>query len=196
MAAGPNEGRSRVVGLCRPRGVLWRGRTAGSVDLWSTCRGVATSRDPASSRACATSDQAVASLNGSGDGDCAPPPFHTTGRAVFRIRRLNAAALASGRKIRGKGPRMLVHRFLSEVSQNLRLGSAAWDPPRFHRFCPSRSIRVATAVVVPSDFRTCQFWQEMDYVGTHGCGSDSCHGAHPLLAARFSLLAPPTPELS
>ena len=26
---------------------------------------------------------------GSSDGDCAPPPSHTTGRAVFRIRRLN-----------------------------------------------------------------------------------------------------------
>jgi len=30
---------------------------------------------------------------GSGAGDCAPAPSHTTGRAVFRIRRLNAAAL-------------------------------------------------------------------------------------------------------
>jgi hypothetical protein len=29
---------------------------------------------------------------GSGAGDCAPAPSHTTGRAVFRIRRLNAAA--------------------------------------------------------------------------------------------------------
>jgi ferredoxin len=28
---------------------------------------------------------------GSGDGDCAPPPSHTTGRAVFRIRRLKPA---------------------------------------------------------------------------------------------------------
>ena len=32
-------------------------------------------------------------LIGSGAGDCAPAPSHTTGRAVFRIRRLNAAAL-------------------------------------------------------------------------------------------------------
>jgi hypothetical protein len=32
-------------------------------------------------------------------GDCAPAPSHTTGRAVFRIRRLNPAALPS-RKIR------------------------------------------------------------------------------------------------
>ena len=30
---------------------------------------------------------------GSSAGDCAPAPSHTTGRAVFRIRRLNAAAL-------------------------------------------------------------------------------------------------------
>jgi hypothetical protein len=51
-------------------------------------------------------------------------------------------------------PQMFVHRFLSEVSQNLRLGFAAWDSPRLHRFCPSRSLRVATAVVAPSDFRT------------------------------------------
>src|SRR5208283_789030 len=29
---------------------------------------------------------------GSGAGDCAPAPSHTTGRAVFRIRRLNSAA--------------------------------------------------------------------------------------------------------
>ena len=29
---------------------------------------------------------------GSSDGDCAPPPSHTTGHAVFRIRRLNQAA--------------------------------------------------------------------------------------------------------
>ena len=36
---------------------------------------------------------------GSGDRDCARPPSHTTGRAVFRIRRLNPAALG-GRKIR------------------------------------------------------------------------------------------------
>ena len=28
---------------------------------------------------------------GLGDGDCAPPPSHTTGRAVFRIRRLRQA---------------------------------------------------------------------------------------------------------
>jgi len=28
---------------------------------------------------------------GSGDGDCAPAPSHTTGRAVFRIRRLKQA---------------------------------------------------------------------------------------------------------
>ena len=49
---------------------------------------------------------------------------------------------------------MFVHRFLSEVSQNLRLGFAAWDSPRLHRFCPWRSSRVATAVVAPSDFRT------------------------------------------
>jgi hypothetical protein len=30
-------------------------------------------------------------LIGSGDGDCAPSPSHTTGRAVFRIRRLKHA---------------------------------------------------------------------------------------------------------
>ncbi len=38
---------------------------------------------------------------GSSDGDCAPPPSHTTGRAVFRIRRLNPAASSRG-KIRWK----------------------------------------------------------------------------------------------
>lgn len=32
-------------------------------------------------------------LIGSGAGDCAPAPSHTTGRAVFRIQRLNAATL-------------------------------------------------------------------------------------------------------
>ena len=36
---------------------------------------------------------------GSSDGDCAPSPSHTTGRAVFRIRRLNSAA-RDCRKIR------------------------------------------------------------------------------------------------
>jgi predicted nucleic acid-binding protein len=34
---------------------------------------------------------------GSSDGDCAPPPSHTTGHAVFRIRRLNPAALLRGK---------------------------------------------------------------------------------------------------
>ena len=29
---------------------------------------------------------------GSGTGDCAPAPSHTTGRTVFRIRRLDPAA--------------------------------------------------------------------------------------------------------
>ena len=38
---------------------------------------------------------------GSSDGDCAPSPSHTTGRAVFRIRRLNPAA-SSRSKIRRK----------------------------------------------------------------------------------------------
>jgi hypothetical protein len=38
---------------------------------------------------------------GSSDGDCAPPPSHTTGCAVCRIRRLNSAAYCR-RKIRGK----------------------------------------------------------------------------------------------
>jgi len=33
---------------------------------------------------------------GSSDGDYAPSPSHTTGRAVFRIRRLNPAALRRG----------------------------------------------------------------------------------------------------
>ena len=33
---------------------------------------------------------------GSGAGDCAPAPSHTTGRAVFRIRRLNAATIYMG----------------------------------------------------------------------------------------------------
>ncbi|MBM3823883.1 MAG: hypothetical protein FJ404_13530 [Verrucomicrobia bacterium] len=37
--------------------------------------------------------QRLSVLIGSGAGDCAPAPSHTTGRAVFRIRRLNAAAL-------------------------------------------------------------------------------------------------------
>jgi hypothetical protein len=32
---------------------------------------------------------------GSSDGDCAPSPSHTTGHAVFRIRRLNPAAFIS-----------------------------------------------------------------------------------------------------
>ena len=32
---------------------------------------------------------------GWGHGDCAPWPFHTTGRAVFRIRRLNPAEVVS-----------------------------------------------------------------------------------------------------
>src|ERR1039457_6696526 len=36
-------------------------------------------------------------LIGSSDGDCAPPPSHTTGHAVFRIRRLNPAALLRGK---------------------------------------------------------------------------------------------------
>jgi len=31
------------------------------------------------------------------DGDCAPSPSHTTGRAVFRIRRLNPAASGRGK---------------------------------------------------------------------------------------------------
>jgi len=32
---------------------------------------------------------------GSSDGDCAPSPSHTTGRAVFRIRRLKPGVLNS-----------------------------------------------------------------------------------------------------
>ena len=46
---------------------------------------------------------------GSSAGDCAPAPSHTTGRAVFRIRRLNSAAhrrknpMASGNRLR-EGP--------------------------------------------------------------------------------------------
>jgi hypothetical protein len=32
---------------------------------------------------------------GSSDGDCVPSPSHTTGHAVFRIRRLNPAAFIS-----------------------------------------------------------------------------------------------------
>ncbi len=35
---------------------------------------------------------------GSGDGDCAPAPSHTTGRTVFRIRRLDPAAFPTRRK--------------------------------------------------------------------------------------------------
>jgi hypothetical protein len=34
---------------------------------------------------------------GSSDGDCAPSPSHTTGHAVFRIRRLNAAVYRAAR---------------------------------------------------------------------------------------------------
>ena len=37
---------------------------------------------------------------GSGDGDCAPAPSHTTGHTVFRIRRLDPATLPARRKIR------------------------------------------------------------------------------------------------
>ena len=46
---------------------------------------------------------------GSSDGDCAPSPSHTTVRTVFRIRRLNAAALDS-RKI-GSRTSLSVWRF-------------------------------------------------------------------------------------
>ena len=35
------------------------------------------------------------SLIGSSDGDCAPSPSHTTVRTVFRIRRLNPAAVTA-----------------------------------------------------------------------------------------------------
>ncbi len=34
---------------------------------------------------------------GSGTGDCAPAPSHTTGRTVFRIRRLDPAAYRAAR---------------------------------------------------------------------------------------------------
>ena len=36
---------------------------------------------------------------GSGAGDCAPAPSHTTGHTVFRIRRLDPAAITSRRKL-------------------------------------------------------------------------------------------------
>ena len=41
---------------------------------------------------------------GSGAGDCAPAPSHTTGRAVFRIRRLNPAAYLAARSDGRKNP--------------------------------------------------------------------------------------------
>ena len=54
---------------------------------------------------------------GSSTGDCAPAPSHTTGRTVFRIRRLDPATVPTRRKT-GRPPTIdrlpcLVHRFLS-----------------------------------------------------------------------------------
>jgi hypothetical protein len=41
-------------------------------------------------------DRVAVVLIGWGHGDCAPRPFHTTGHAVFRIRRLNKAVVDFG----------------------------------------------------------------------------------------------------
>jgi hypothetical protein len=46
---------------------------------------------------CAISSNAFLQI-GSGAEDCASTPSHTTGRAVFRIQRLNAAAFSQGRR--------------------------------------------------------------------------------------------------
>jgi len=57
-------------------------------------------------------------------GDFAPTPSHTTGRAVFRIRRLNAAVLLHGdRKIGwNKKPVLSQDRVLEGILQRRRSG--------------------------------------------------------------------------
>jgi len=65
---------------------------------------------------------------GAGTGDCAPAPSHTTGRTVFRIRRLDPAAVPTRRKT-GRPPTLdrlpcLVHRFLSGWTRH-----SPWLPP-------------------------------------------------------------------
>ena len=74
-----------------------------------------------------TNETTVRAWIGSGTGDCAPAPSHTTGRTVFRIRRLDPAAY-SCRKARQTaeidGLPFLVHRFLSGWTR-----PSPWLPP-------------------------------------------------------------------
>jgi hypothetical protein len=76
---------------------------------------------------------------GSGAGDCAPAPSHTTGRTVFRIQRLDSAAPPGAARSDGIFHQILVHCFRSEGSQSLGLATAALAPPRLHRFEPRRT---------------------------------------------------------
>ncbi len=76
---------------------------------------------------------------GSSAGDCAPAPSHTTGYAVFRIRRLNPAALLSRKIGRQKKAVLLVHHSPSKGSRipGCRPAAVGWQ--RLHRLVPQRS---------------------------------------------------------
>src|SRR5438105_1003785 len=78
---------------------------------------------------------------GSSDGDCAPSPSHTTGRAVFRIRRLNAAAFPSPQGLNIALRREVRNRSASPLHQWDRRGCTASSPS-----APG----LTTVVVVPS----------------------------------------------
>ena len=86
---------------------------------------------------------------GSGTGDCAPAPSHTTGRTVFRIRRLDPAAVPTRRKT-GRPPTIdrlpcLVHRFLSGWTQHL-----PWLPPASARHGSTASASACSPFRSPS----------------------------------------------
>ena len=88
-------------------------------------------------------------LIGSGTGDCAPAPSHTTGRTVFRIRRLDPAAVPTRRKT-GRPPTIdrlpcLVHRFLSGWTRH-----SPWLPPASARHGSTASAAACSPFRSPS----------------------------------------------
>ena len=90
---------------------------------------------------------------GSGDGDCAPAPSHTTGHTVFRIRRLDPAAVPTRRKT-GRPPTIyrlpcLVHRFLSGWTRH-----SPWLPPASARHGSTASASACSPFHSPRRGRT------------------------------------------
>ena len=74
---------------------------------------------------------------GSGTGDCAPAPSHTTGRTVFRIRRLDRRQVSpQGRQAAGNRlpPAPCASRSVGSFAARA-LVSTGVGSPRLHRFC-------------------------------------------------------------